>query len=193
MLIASEVKAQDYEIWATLKVGVKLNDKWRIEAEGEDRYNLDAGNIRYFHHELGFLYLINDKFRVGLFYRDIYENKNDIITRVLAPHADVIYNNSGFKFRTRLEYIVKYEDYENKFRLRIRPGYQTSFWKNFNPFIQDEIFLTDVDELAKNRLNIGISIKLWKFVFQPGYLLETSHKDLWTNRNILWINTKIKL
>ena len=41
------VYAQDYEIWGTFKVGGPLNDKWRIEVEGEDRYNFDAGNIRY--------------------------------------------------------------------------------------------------------------------------------------------------
>ena len=104
----------------------------------------------------------------------------------------MIFKYSDFKFRTRLEYIVKYGDYENKFRLRIRPSYQMSIWKNFNPFIQDEIFLSDIDEFSRNRLNIGISINIWKFVLQPGYLLESNHKDLWTNRNILWINTKIK-
>ena len=186
------VYAQDYEIWGTFKVGGPLNDKWRIEVEGEDRYNFDAGNIRYFHYDIGALYLINKHFRVGLFYRDIFETKNDVISRVTVPHADVVYNNSGFKLRTRLEYIVKYHDIENKFRLRIRPGYQTKFWKNFNPFIQDEIFLTNVDELARNRLNIGVSIKVGKFTFQPGYLLESNHKDLWANKNILWVNTKLK-
>ena len=192
MLITLGVSAQDYEIWGTLKVGGKLNDKWTIEAEGEHRYNFDANQSRYFHYDIGALYSINKSFKVGLFYRDIFETKGDVISRVTVPHGDVIFSKSGFKFRTRLEYIKKYGDYENKFRLRLRPGYQTKFWKNCNPFIQDEMFLTNIDELARNRLNLGISIKAGNFTFQPGYLLESNHKDLWANKNILWINTKIK-
>ena len=95
-----------------------------------------------------------------------------------------------FKVRTRLEYIIKYHQYENKFRLRIRPGYQTNLWKNFNPFIQDEIFLSDTDEFTRNRLNIGVTINISKFQIQPGYLLESNYNGV--NRNIFWINTKIK-
>ena len=192
MLITLGATAQDYEIWGTLKVSGSFNDKWGVEVEGEDRYNFDAGNIRYFHYDVGATYKINKSFKVGLYYRDIFETKNDEISKVTVPHGDVTYNLSGFKIRTRLEYIIKYHDIENKFRLRIRPGYQTKFWKNCNPFIKDEIFLTSVDELARNRLNIGITIKTGKFSIQPGYLLESNHKDLWANKNILWINTKIK-
>jgi len=193
LLITFNVNAQDYELWGTLKVQGKLNDKWEIEVEGENRYNFNAQNIRYFHYDIGAFYSINKNFKTGLFYRDIFENKNDVVTRITVFHGDVTYSLSGFKIRTRLEYIVKYHDYENKFRLRIRPGYQTHLWKNFNPFIQDEIFLSDVDEFTRNRLNIGISIDVGKFQIQPGYLLESNQGDLWENRNVLWINTKIKL
>jgi len=192
MLITLGANAQDPEIWGTFKISGKLNDKWTVEVEGEDRYNFDANQSRYFHYDIGALYSINKSFKVGLFYRNIFETKGDVVTKIALPHADVNFSNSGFKFRTRLEYIMKYGDYENKFRLRLRPGYQTHFWKNFNPFIQDEIFLSDVDEFSRNRLNIGISIKVGNFTLQPGYLLESNHKDLWANKNILWINTKIK-
>lgn len=190
LLTSLGMNAQDYEIWGTLKISGELNDKWSIEVEGEDRYNFDAENIRYFHYDVGALYSINKFFKAGLFYRDIFIRENDIISRVTVPHGDIIFSNSGFKVRTRLEFIVKYQEYENKFRLRIRPGYQTKFWKNFNPFIQDEIFLTNINEFARNRLNIGMTIKTGNFQIQPGYLLEANHGDLW--RNILWLNTKIK-
>ena len=192
LLFTWHLQAQDYEIWGTIKTVGKLNTKWTITAELEDRYNIEAGNIRYFHYDVGALYSINKKIKVGLFYRDIFENKEDVITRVTVPHADIAYSHSGIKLRTRLEYIVKYHDIENKFRLRIRPGYQTSIWDNFNPFIQNELFLTDIDYLARNRFNVGVTIKIGKVKIQPGYLLESNHKDLWTSRNILWINTKVK-
>ena len=191
--LSSAAFAQDYEIWGTIKLSGNLTDRLEIEVEGEDRYNFDAGNIRYFHYDIGFLYSINKSFKAGFFYRDIFETKDNVISRVTVPHGDVIFSNSGFKFRTRLEYIVKYQDYENKFRLRLRPEYQTKFWNNFNPFIKDEIFLTDIDYLVRNRLNAGITIKMGKFKIQPGYLLESNHKDLWKNRNILWVNMKIQI
>ena len=190
LFIAIDANAQDYEIWGTLKVHGQINDKWAIEAEGENRYNFNTGNIRYLHYDVGALYSINKSFKVGLFYRDIFETENDVITRITIFHGDVVYSISRFKVRTRLEYIIKYHQYENKFRLRIRPGYQTNLWKNFNPFIQDEIFLSDIDEFTRNRLNIGVTINISKFQIQPGYLLESNYNGV--NRNIFWINTKIK-
>ena len=185
--------AQDYETWGTFKVSGTINNKWVAEAESEARYNFDDGQVRYFHYDFGALYKISEYFNVGLFYRSLYESKDGVESKISLPHGDVRFKYSNFNLRTRLEYINKYGNYEDKFRLRIRPGYQMDIWRNFNPFIQNEIFLTEIDYLTRNRFNVGVSINVGKFVIQPGYMLESNHKDLWTNRNILWVNTKMKI
>ena len=192
ILFGTIVNAQEYEIWGTFKIAGKLNDKWKVEMEGEDRYNFTEYEIRYFHFDIGAIYSLGERFGVGLFYRDIFGHKGDDYIKSTVPHLDFFYSApSGFKIRMRHEYIIIYDNF-NSYRFRLRPGFQTKWFKNFNPFIQDELFIAEVDDLSRNRLNMGVTIKLGKFYIQPGYLLESNHKSDWSHRNILWVNTKVK-
>ena len=186
--------AQDNQIWSTINLsGTINNSNFKILAEGEDRYSDASHNIKYFHYDLGILYKISSKFSIGGYYREIYENGIEFSIRIAQPHLDGFYKaESGFKFRTRIEYQI-YKNVENQFRFRFRPAWQFKFWKNYNPFIQSEIFISQKYDLTRNRLTIGNTINIGKNIqIQPNYTLESNNKNIWQNRDILWINTKLK-
>ena len=135
---------------------------------------------------------MSDKLSVGGFYREIYANGVDFTTRITQPHIDGFYKLPiGFKLRGRVEYQI-FDGYDNQFRFRVRPGWQFKFWDNFNPFIQSEIFIAQKYVLTRNRLSIGSTIEFGKIAIQPSWTFESNNKDIWTNRNIIWINTKFK-
>ena len=194
MLGTLGAKAQDYEVWGTVKVTGKLSEKFMIAAEGENRYNFTQHTIRYFHYDLGFIYKLNDDWSIGGFYRGIYLNKDDFNSRVIIPHVDIFHRWDEFKFRARLEYILFEEiDLNDQFRLRLQPTWQSNFWNNFNPFVQTELFISEDKVFNRNRFNIGITIKLGSLQLQPGYVLESNLKnEEWIDRNIFWLNTKFK-
>ena len=186
-------KAQsNYEIWTTFNASGNLSDKLKITIEGEDRYSHKTNNIKYFHYDIGLRYKMSDKISVGLFYREIYVNSEDFSTRLPQPHIDIFYKEPiGFKLRTRVEYQM-FKEIEHQFRLRIRPGWQFKFWKNYNPFIQSEVFINQKHILTRNRFSTGITMKFGNIEIQPNYTLESNNKEIWSNRNIAWINTKFK-
>ncbi len=197
ILISMGAKAQtDWEVWTTFNASGNISDRFKIILEGEDRYSHKSNDIKYFHYDMGLVYKLNSKMSTGLFYREIYATKNKISTRLPQPHADFFWKEPiGFKFRGRLEYQMFHAnniDLENQFRLRLRPGWQFSFWENYNPFIQSEIFINEKYNLTRNRFSAGITMKFGKIQIQPNYTLEHNNKDIWTDRHVLWINTKFK-
>ena len=191
------VKAQnDWETWLTLNVSGNISERFKIILEGEDRFKHKSNEIKYFHYDVGLTYKISSKITTGLFFREIYATKNKVSTRLQQPHIDVFWKEPvGFKFRGRLEYQMFHSlnpDLENQFRLRLRPAWQFSFWNNYNPFIQSEIFFNEKYTLTRNRFSAGITVKLGKIQIQPNYTLEHNNKNIWTNRDIIWVNTKFK-
>lgn len=193
IILSITVKAQtDWEIWTTFNVSGNISDKFKIALEGEDRYGHKTDNIKYFHYDIGLIYKISKKFSTGLFYREIYVNSKDFSTRLPQPHIDIFYKEPiGFKFRTRIEYQM-FKVLDHQFRLRLRPGWQFSFWKNYNPFIQSELFINQKYVLTRNRFSTGITMKFGKIQIQPNYTLESNNKEIWSNRSIVWFNTKFK-
>ena len=193
IVLSITVKGQsNYEIWTTFNVSGNISDKFKIALEGEDRYSHKTDNIKYFHYDMGLIYKISDKFSAGLFYREIYANNKEFSIRLPQPHVDVFYKEPiGFKFRTRVEYQM-FKELDHQFRLRLRPGFQFKFWKNYNPFIQSEVFISQKYTLTRNRFSTGITMKFGKIEIQPNYTLESNNKEIWSNRNIVWINTKFK-
>ena len=186
----------NWEVWTTFNASGNLSDKFKLILEGEDRYSHKTNDIKYFHYDMGLVYKLSSKSSAGLFYREIYGTKDHISIRLPQPHVDFFYKKPiGFKLRTRLEYQMFHStniDLENQFRLRIRPAWQFGFWKNYNPYIMSEIFLSQKKTLTRNRFTTGITMKFGKIVIQPNYTLEHNNKDIWTNRNVFWVNTKFK-
>lgn len=191
LLTMNNIKAQNFENWNTLNISGNINDKFKIVLEGEQRYNHENKEIRYFHFDVGTKYKINNKLSIGAYYRELYEIKNSERVLEIRPHLDLFYNiNENFKIRVRNEYQIK-EKSENVFRYRIRPTYIKMFNDNIGFLIQTEPFFVRFD-LIRNRFNPSLCIKIKKFTIEPGYMLESNNKNGWSNIHIMWVNTKIK-
>lgn len=184
----------DREIWTTFNASGNILEKLKIVLEREDRYSYKSNDIKYFHYDIGVKYKISNKTSVGLFYREIAAEE-DFKIRLPQPHIDIFYKElNGFKFRTRLEYQMFNNmglDLDNQIRLRLRPRWQFKFWQNYNPFIQNELFISNY-VLTRNRYSMGITIKWKNLEIQPNYTLEMNNKSIWKDRHIVWINTKFK-
>jgi hypothetical protein len=179
------------EQWSTLNISGQINKHWSVAMEGEQRYNYDKEVVRYFHYDIGLIRKINNKLKIGLFYREIYEIKKGIRVIEHRPHIDAFYQaNQHWKFRTRLEYQFKEID-PDVLRFRIRPNYDFKWFKNGDPYIQTELNFTEKG-FTRNRFNAGVTINLGKFQIQPGYLLESLYNNgQFTNINVMWVNSKI--
>jgi hypothetical protein len=180
------------EQWSTLAISGKLNQKYSIFSEGEQRFSYDMQRVRYFHYDFGVIRVLATKWKMGLFYREIYEIKNNIRVTEYRPHIDLFYSdNIHLKIRTRFEY--QFKETSQNWRFRIRPCYEFKVFKNFDPYIQTELNFTK-DGFTRNRFNAGITINYGKFQIQPGYILESLHNisnNTWNHTNVMWINTKI--
>ena len=180
-----------FENWNTLNVKGLVGARVTLAIEGEQRYNHINNQIRYFHTDLGIVYTITNRLSIGAYYRELYEIKNNIRVLEIRPHLDFFYKfNNKWKVRIRNEYQIKELADDNLFRFRIRPTYRYKLNKTFSPFIQTEGFFVG-SAVVRNRFNLGIAITVGKWVIEPGYMLESNNKAIWSHIHIFWINTKI--
>jgi hypothetical protein len=179
---------QEFQSWNTFNIKGKLGDKWELAAEPELRYSLS--DIEYFH---GVIYKVVGDLKIGVYYREIFENKSNIRVHEMRPHIDVFYKfNKYFKVRLRNEYQIK-QISDNVWRIRVRPTFTYKIHNLFQPYIQTEPFFTDKG-FVRNRLNIGIGLVHKKMWFKPGYQLQTDLKNgIVSQIHTLWINVGIKL
>jgi hypothetical protein len=183
------VIGQEIQSWNTLNIKGKIDDKWTIAMEPESRY---SDKLEYFHLDVGIVYKVNDKLKVGGYYREIFEIKDDIRVREIRPHIDVFYKPcSSFSLRIRNEYQIK-EFTDNLWRIRFRPTYTYKVNKWFAPFVQTEPFFTHKG-FVRNRFNIGPGFVIGKLWLKPGYMLQTDVKNNTIKQtHIVWINTGFK-
>ena len=125
LFINININAQSpFENWSTLNIKGKLNDKLILAIEGEQRYSYETRHVRYFHTDIGLVYKIYDKLRIGGYYRELYELKREERVMEVRPHLDFFYKfNKSFKIRVRNEYQIK-EFSDNIYRFRFRPTYE---------------------------------------------------------------------
>jgi hypothetical protein len=179
------------EQWTTLNINGKLNKKWSVAMEGEQRYSWQNSYVRYFHYDVGLIRTINEHLKVGLFIREIYEIKKGQRVIEHRPHTDAfITHGKHWKWRVRLEYQEKEID-EDLWRFRIRPTYELNKLKQADPFIQTEFNFTKYG-FTRNRFNTGLTFHWGKITIQPAFLLESINRgDYWTHTTAVWINNKI--
>jgi hypothetical protein len=175
--------------WNTLNIKGKLSNNLTIAMEPESRY---CGELLYFHLDVGLVKKINDKIKIGGYYREIFEIKNDMRVHEVRPHIDIFYKaNKTFKLRIRNEYQIK-EFNDNVWRIRFRPTYSFKINEWFSPFVQTEPFLT-TKGLVRNRFNLGPGFTYKQLWVKPGYMLQTDIKNEKIKQpNIIWINTGLK-
>ena len=188
-LLPLTILGQESQSWNTLNIKGKVSEKWTIAMEPESRY---SDKMVYFHLDVGMVYKVTDKLKVGGYYREIFEIKSDERVHEMRPHLDIFYKfNKSFSVRIRNEYQIK-EISDNLFRLRIRPTYTYKVNDWFSPFIQTEPFLT-TKGFVRNRLNIGPGFTYKKLWIKPGYMLQTNYKNnTFDNLHILWVNMGFK-
>ena len=179
------------EQWTTLNISGKLDKKWSIAMEGEQRYSWVNDYVRYFHYDAGLIRTINSHLKVGLFYREIYEIKSGKRVIEHRPHTDAfVTHGKHWKWRVRLEYQAKEFD-EDLWRFRIRPTYELNKLKQADPFIQTELNFTKYG-FTRNRFNTGLTFHWGKIAIQPAFLLESLNKgERWQHIPAIWINNKI--
>jgi hypothetical protein len=189
-LLPMTVVGQEFQSWNTLNLKGKLSDKWTIAMEPESRYSRDA--LEYFHLDVGLVYKLSDKLKIGGYYREIFEIKSNQRVHEVRPHIDIFYNfTKNFKIRVRNEYQIK-EISDNLWRIRFRPTYSYKVNDWFKPFVQTEPFFT-TDGFVRNRFNIGPGFQIGKLWLKPGYMLQTNYKNnTFDNLHIIWVNTGLK-
>jgi hypothetical protein len=176
--------------WNTLNIKGKLsNNNWVIAMEPESRY---SDRLEYFHLDVGLLHKVNDKLKVGGYYREIFEIKNEVRVHEIRPHIDIFYKPyKSFGVRIRNEYQIKEFD-DNLWRIRFRPTYTYKINDWFSPFVQTEPFFT-TKGFVRNRFNVGPGFTYKKLWIKPGYMLQTDVKNNNIKQtHIIWVNSGLK-
>ena len=176
----------------------EIFDDIEVKLEYRNKYDNSARESKQGRIDLGFAYKLK-KLKIGLYYREIYNLKNDLRVSEFRPHLDITYKlNDNMKIRYRNEFRIKELD-DNVFRHRLRYSYSLKIFDNYNPFIQNEIFFTE-NKFIRNRINLGLSIKFKKtpFNFKPSYILESNRKVSgenisWSQKNVFVLAVSIKL
>ena len=193
-----DVKSQtNFENWSVFDIAGKVKKNIELKFEYKNKYSHEDSQLKSSHVDFGMNYKIN-KLTIGGFYREIYEIKKENRVSEFRPHLDFSYKfNDNLKLRLRNEYRIK-ELSDNAFRFRLRFSYSLNIWDNFNPFFQNEIFISK-KKLVRDRVNLGINIKInnTPFKIKPSYLLETNRKLSenvvnWSYRHILLVAFNVR-
>ena len=187
-----------FQTWPTIDIQGDIFDDIEVKLEYRNKYDHSSKESKQGRIDLGIAYKMK-KLKVGIYYREIYNLKNEVRVFEHRPHLDFTYKlNSNMKIRLRNEYRMK-ESEKNVFRYRLRYAYSLKLFKNYNPFIQNEIFLSE-NKFVRNRVIAGISIDFDKtpFVLKPSYILESNRKVsgseiTWSGKNIFVLSLSIKI
>lgn len=193
----------DFQYWNTESASWKIDDNWRINLEQEFRWGDDAGNPYYRHTDLGAAYSgFADWLDLGLNYRHINEEKSDDWKTENRPHlnATVKFNLGEFKLsnRGRFEYRNR-EDADNFWQYRNKLSIKCPLKMTeleIQPYLADETFTNfDSEEMSRNRLYSGFSLKIWKNLAGDIYYVwqrsKSSSSGKWSDVYVL--GTKLKL
>ena len=187
-----------FQTWPTIDIQGDIFDDIEVKLEYRNKYDHSSKESKQGRIDLGIAYKMK-KLKVGIYYREIYNLKNEGRVFEHRPHLDFTYKlNSNMKIRLRNEYRMK-ESKKNVFRYRLRYAYSLKLFKNYNPFIQNEIFLSE-NKFVRNRVIAGISIDFdnTPFVLKPSYILESNRKVsgseiTWSGKNIFVLSLSIKI
>jgi len=183
LLLPIVAESQTREVWGILNLTNTINQNWTVVTEAEERYTVDRWRTRYLHYDVGVQRRINDRFRVGAHYREIYEIKSEKRVMERRPHLDLFYLSSSkaYKVRTRLEYQFReHPILQDQWRMRVRPE---KWWPKakLQPYVQEEAFVTKAD-FTRSRTSAGITIgKGRKWQLLTGVVAEANKREgKWT-------------
>lgn len=190
----------DFQYWNNESFSWKLNKYWKATLEEEFRFGDGGSDFYYQYTDAGVYYSgLASWLDVGFNYRHILEESKSSWKHENRPHlnATIKFNLAGFDLinRGRVEYRNREDksdlwQYRNKFTVQL-PFKLTRL--EIQPYIADEIFVDfDIEELNRNRLYSGVSLKIFKNLKAEIYYLWQSDKKKgkWSDLNIL--GTKLK-
>lgn len=184
----------DFQYWNTESISWKVDKDWKMKLEEEFRFGDNSTDFYYQHSDLGITYTGLGKWLdLGINYRLVFEESDKDWDYENRPHYNVTVKHTweGFSVSTRNRFEHRFvEDekngwrYRNKFTLKLPK--MTEF--EIQPYVADEIFVDfDKEELDRNRLCGGISMKLYKNLKgEVFYLWQASDKgDHWLDFHVV--------
>ena len=183
-----------FQTWPTISLKGEVIDNLDVKFKYRNKYDHKESSSVTSWFNMGLEYKLN-KSSFGIYYRELHRIKSS----EKRPHLDITYQlNDNMKIRLRNEYRIK-EINDNVFRYRLRYSYSLKLFDNYNPFVQNEIFLSE-NSFIRNRINLGLNIKFEKtpFVFKPSYILESNRNGsgeniTWSKKNIFVLALSIKI
>lgn len=200
MTTLSAQQFEDIQLWHAEKFHKKINENTTLSLEQDFRAGQNMSELIYFHADFGIKRKLNKSFSVNLNFREVFEQKEDILTREHRPHGQIAWKGNSGPFsissRARLEYRLK-QDNDPVFRNRDMISVKLD--KIFTPlklvpYVADEIFYDlEQSELNRNRFYIGAEIGLMKSIKPTIYFLIQSglKNDEWSHIGILGFKFKL--
>jgi hypothetical protein len=195
---ASEV---DKEFWLELGVSKKISSKASVALWG-DALNEIVPRLKNYDNYLegSFKYQINPAFCVEALYRQEYSNEDGgtvVVEKRPQARAGYLFSLGNWSFRNRHQYEWRFiDDCAVKYRYRtdLRIKSPITFSKlNFVPYLQEEIFITDV-KFKRSRCYLGMSGQL-KQIYPAIYLVWQADRNTpdWDQKIGLGFSVEFKL
>jgi len=185
-IICSTVKfsyaEQDAELWNSVAIKFKLNDKTSLIIEPKFQSRDDASDFYYWESVQGLKYKLHKNVDVGLFY--LYADKQStggVWTKENRGRAEVTLKETfgSFKIsdRNRYEYRVVGGSEKTRYRNRIQIARPLEFkGHKLTPYVSNEFFYDNKDHAYnQNRATFGINKKINDTLTAGAYfLLQTT-------------------
>ncbi|MBI1882597.1 MAG: DUF2490 domain-containing protein [Chlamydiae bacterium] len=194
----------DFQYWNTEAIEGKMTDQWKAYAEAEFRFGDNVSEFYYQHTQLEIAYKITDWLELAPAYRQVWElftstkeEDDDWFTEYRPMlNATLKHKWEGWDIsdRNRLEF-REFEVKDDAIRYRNKLTLKSP-WKwthlGINPFIADEVFFQEDAGFNRNRLQVGVGMKIIEHLEgELYYLWQTSEKgDEWIDFHV--IGTKLK-
>ncbi len=155
--------------WPAVGISHKINDKWKLDFEQEERLGDNGGNMYYEHSDIGFVYSgLADWIDLGFNYRLIFQkNGKDNFKYESRPHFNVTFKSKlfglGISDRSRIEYRDKETAKDGwRYRNKIAVVFPIELTVlKLQPYIANEAFITiDPEDFTMNRFYTGFTFKL---------------------------------
>lgn len=196
----------DFQYWNTEAIEGKISGKWKAYVEGDFRFGDDASEFYYQHTHLELGYKVFDWLEIAPAYRQVWElftstkeEDEDWFTEYRPMiNATLKHKWEGWDLsdRNRFEFRqfeVKDDVFRYRNKITVKSPWKWTAWA-INPFIADELFFQEDAGFNRNRLQVGVGMKIIEHLEgEIFYLWQTSEKgDDWIDFHVLGTKLKFK-
>jgi hypothetical protein len=198
-------KDGDFQFWNTEVVEGKLNDRWKAGLEVEFRLGDNASEFYYTHEMIFVGFTANEWLDLQANFREVFElntkseDEDDWFSEErpmfdATPHFK--WNGWDISDRNRFEYRmfdIKDDAWRYRNKLTLKSPWKFTSW-NINPYISDEIFIQEDQDLNRNRFYVGVVMDLIEHVTGDVYFLwQSSDADPeWVDIYVAGVKFKVK-